>query len=334
MSMLHLPSNVLSHPPNESNNYFVSSRGLMKICDLYSTTPYSSIKRLINYPNLDTIRGDNHNPSPMAPARSKHPTIYICSSAINHFISVLLPIIDFSFILVSGDCDETIPYDIFQNSTELNNFINNHKIIHWFGQNMTIQHSKITSMPIGLDYHTMTGNDIWGGITSTHDQEMLLQSIIKKSKPFWERQLKCYANFHFLMTTKYGYDRVDALNNVNKELVYYEPNKIIRFDTWNIQKEYAFVISPHGGGFDCHRTWEALVLGCISIVKTSKIDVLYEDLPVLIVNNWSDVTSDLLKTTIELYKTRTFKYEKLTLEYWKNKIAAYCMELKENETYS
>jgi hypothetical protein len=303
----------------------------MKICDLYSNTPYSSIKRLINYPHLDTIRGHNHNPSPhfvVAPGRSKHPTIYVCSSAINHFISVLLPNIDFSFILVSGDCDETIPRDIFQNDTELNNFINNHKIIHWFCQNMTILHSKITPMPIGLDYHTMTCNDIWGGITSTQDQEMLLQSIIKKSKPFWERPPKCYANFHFLMTTKYGYDRVDALNNVNKELVYYEPNKIIRLKTWNIQKEYAFVISPHGGGFDCHRTWEALVLGCIPIVKTSKIDVLYEDLPVLIVNNWGDVTLDLLKTTIELYKTRIFNYEKLTLEYWKNKIHAYCSDLK------
>ena len=166
----------------------------------------------------------------------------------------------------------------------------------------------------------MTSRDIWGSITSTQDQERLLRSIIQKSKPFWERQPKCYANFHFLMTTKHGYDRIDAFNNINKELVYYEPNKIIRLKTWNIQKDYAFVISPHGGGFDCHRTWEALALGCIPIVKTSKIDILYDELPVLIVNNWSDITQELLQNTIELYKTRKYNYDKLTLEFWKNKI--------------
>jgi len=293
---------------NESHNYFVSSRGLMKICDFYSSTPYSSIKMLINYPNIDIIRNKTN------------PIIYVCSSAINHFISVLLPSIQFSFILVSGDCDETIPNDIFQNETELHNFINNDKLIHWFCQNMIIRHSKITSMPIGLDYHTMTSRDIWGSITSTQDQERLLRNIIHKAKPFWERQPKCYANFHFLMTTKHGYDRIDAFNNINKELVYYEPNKIIRLKTWNIQKDYAFVISPHGGGFDCHRTWEALALGCIPIVKTSKIDILYNELPVLIVNNWSDITQELLQNTIELYKTRKYNYDKLTLEFWKNKI--------------
>jgi hypothetical protein len=32
---------------------------------------------------------------------------------------------------------------------------------------------------------------------------------------------------------------------------------------------YAFVASPYGGGPDCHRTWEALILGCIPIVKSS-----------------------------------------------------------------
>jgi hypothetical protein len=54
------------------------------------------------------------------------------------------------------------------------------------------------------------------------------------------------------------------------------------------QIKYAFVISPHGNGLDCHRTWEALCLGCIVIVKKSPIDTLYTDLPVLIIDNWSD----------------------------------------------
>ena len=53
---------------------------------------------------------------------------------------------------------------------------------------------------------------------------------------------------------------------------------------------YAFVISPHGNGLDCYRTWEALLMGCIPIVKRSPIDYLYADLSVAIVDEWSEIT--------------------------------------------
>ena len=48
----------------------------------------------------------------------------------------------------------------------------------------------------------------------------------------------------------------------------------IRLITWNKQKDFAFVLCPHGGGLDCHRNWEALCLGCIPIVKTSKFIII------------------------------------------------------------
>jgi hypothetical protein len=53
---------------------------------------------------------------------------------------------------------------------------------------------------------------------------------------------------------------------------------------------HAFVASPHGNGLDCHRTWEALALGCIPIVKRSPIDKVFQGLPVWIVGSWKEVT--------------------------------------------
>jgi hypothetical protein len=47
---------------------------------------------------------------------------------------------------------------------------------------------------------------------------------------------------------------------------------------------------------------------------------MFEDLPVVIVSDWSEVTVELLKNTIQNFKTREFKYEKLTLQYWNNLI--------------
>jgi hypothetical protein len=69
----------------EENNIFVSSRGILKSCNYYSLTPYSSIKQLYNYLPLENIK------------TIKNPSIYICSSAILHFINTMLPLIDFSF---------------------------------------------------------------------------------------------------------------------------------------------------------------------------------------------------------------------------------------------
>ena len=122
------------------------------------------------------------------------------------------------------------------------------------------------------------------------------------------------------MNTKFSYDRRDAINMINKEIVYYEPTEIKRIETWKNQINYAFVISPHGGGRDCHRLWEALVLGCIPIVRTSPLDQMYKDLPVLILNTWGDLNQELLEKTIISFKDKTFNYDKLTLKYWKNLI--------------
>ena len=72
----------------ENNNIYVSSRGLLKSCDYFSLTPHSSIRQLNNYPPLEKIKN------------IKNPSIYICSSAIGHFMKVMLPLINFSFILI------------------------------------------------------------------------------------------------------------------------------------------------------------------------------------------------------------------------------------------
>ena len=286
----------------ENECEFVSSRGLMKSCNIYSSTPCSSIKYCTNLNYFSKSY--------------KNTIIYINSSAIPHFVHNIFPNIKDSIILVTGDCDETIPNDLF-NQIDFDTFINNKKIIHWFCQNWVGNHKKVTIMPIGLDYHTMSDkNHEWGCKISPLNQELLLQEIKEKSSHFKERVCKCYANFQFLTTTRYGYDRLDAIDKIPEYLVYYEPNKIKRLNTWINQSKYSFVISPHGNGLDCHRTWEALCLGCIPIMKRSPISSLFNDLPVLIIEDWQDISQNLLNSTIEDFKNKEFNFEKLKLSYW------------------
>jgi tRNA U38,U39,U40 pseudouridine synthase TruA len=44
-----------------------------------------------------------------------------------------------------------------------------------------------------------------------------------------------------------------------------ETEELHRSELWRRHGGFAFVISPPGHGLDCHRTWEALALGCIPI---------------------------------------------------------------------
>jgi hypothetical protein len=247
-------------------------------------------------------------------------TLYIKLDFIPEF-SRIVDTINAKFILVSGSSDYTTPNDLFSSETDFLTFLKNKNLIHWYCQNCAYIHNKITLLPIGLDYHTMSNQQFkWGDMSSPIEQEKLLESVKEIAKPFWERKIITYSNFHFQMWTKYADDRTDAINSIPRELVYYEPSEIKRVETWKNQINCAFVLSPHGNGLDCHRTWEALVLGCIPIVKTSPLDEMYRDLPVLIVKSWSDIDEELLNNTINTFKELKFNYDKLTLKFWVEKI--------------
>jgi hypothetical protein len=71
---------------------------------------------------------------------------------------------------------------------------------------------------------------------------------------------------------------------------------------------------------DCIRTWEALCLGCIAIVKSSPIDNLYAELPVVIVGEWTDITETFLNDKMLEFSNKTFNMEKLTMNYWIEKV--------------
>jgi len=242
--------------------------------------------------------------------------LYVKSDSLNDFV-----IPDIPFVLVTGDEDTTIPDDFDKKTDEI---LNSPNLIHWYSQNLNdASNTKLSSIPIGLDYHTIANGkkdmSWWGKQETPKKQEEIIFKLNKI--PFNERIPKLYINFANSIRGKYGEkDRKNALEQTPKDLQIIEKDNIPRNETWTNMSKYAFVLSPHGNGLDCHRTWEALVLGCIPVVKKSSLDVLYEDLPVLIVDDWSDINKDLLNSTIEMFKRKNFNYDKLKLDYWMNLI--------------
>jgi len=81
-------------------------------------------------------------------------------------------------------------------------------------------------------------------------------------------------------------------------------------------KQCKFVISPPGNALDCHRTWEALYMGCIPLLEHSSLDRLFDDLPVILVTDWHEVNEVFLAQKYAELQRKTFNVQKLYIDYW------------------
>ena len=175
------------------------------------------------------------------------------------------------------------------------------------------EHFKIKPIPLGIDYHTLSNK------LTPIEQENKLISIYKSSIPFEKRLDLCYSFFQFIMFNRHNKERYvaqDALDKVNFNV--YQDKKIPREETWENMVKYKWIISPHGNGLDCHRTYEAIALGCIPVVKSSTLDIMYKDMPIIILNDWNEISLELLKSKTQeaLKKSK----ETITLDYWIKKV--------------
>ena len=300
----------------ENNCNFVNSRGLLKSCTFYSQYPKSSCN------NDNEYLKNMVNSDKMFDGMS----IYVCSDLLQYFVNNILQLINKKFVLVSGDSDLCVPIESI-NENDFNKLIYSSNLIIWYTQNTRYQnHNKIFQLPIGLDYHSISDNPnhTWKLLEEKSmpiEQENILKNIIENSKSFYERISQIYVNFS-MVNDRFN-QRKQSLINIPNNLLKMNINFIKRTDNWRIMSKYTFVLSPFGNGMDCHRTWEALCLGCIPILKAPNFVNLFEGLPVLFVNDWNEITQDLLLKTIEKFKNTNFDYNKLKLNYWVTKINCY-----------
>lgn len=76
-----------------------------------------------------------------------------------------------------------------------------------------------------------------------------------------------------------------------------------------------FVLCPRGNGVDTHRVWEALYLGSVPIVKRCSVMSHFDDMGILFVDDWEDVTDDLLDGHIQVVPSR-----RIWMDYWRGVI--------------
>lgn len=253
--------------------------------------------------------------------------IWIHPEDMTEFVRTILPKIRTCFILLLNDSDLSFPKECLA-SEDASLLLNSRKLIHLFAQNCdSVGHPKCSPIPLGHDFHTVLARPhIFNEPYQTvEEQEATLNLILKELKPTSQRRLGALCDFQLNLARKYDEGGRFALFLKLRHLpnLHWLQDRIQRRSLWRLKGEYAFSISPHGWGMDCHRTWEDLTLGCIVIVKTSPLDSLYEGLPVVIVQDWLEISGSNMRKWLKKYAdafTNPEYRKRLTRMYWMSKI--------------
>lgn len=221
-------------------------------------------------------------------------TIFIYGDYIPFFIDNIIKYLD-KIILLTHNGDNGVDFKYY-------NYLDNENILRWYGVNIQFNHPKLIALPIGI------ANSQW-----KHGNLKLLEKIVNKNN---SKNNLLYINFS--VKTNPG-KRKEIKNILSKNFDICE-KKLCQEEYLNNLSKYKFSISPPGNGIDCHRTWESLYLGVIPIVENHVHNLQFQDLPILIINDWNNINKEYLEKIYQEFKNKKFNLEKLNLKYWEKEI--------------
>lgn len=167
--------------------------------------------------------------------------------------------------------------------------------IGFFINNNVYENPLIHSMPIGIrDCEKVVPNH--KGFS--HDY------LFKEGLNSVDKEYLCLMVFSYTNDERhYCYHELknkQFVKNLNDESYEKQPSihcgKVPVWINYEYTHKSTYTLSPCGSGEDCHRFYEAIYLDSIPIVKRTNtvFDKLYNVFPCLIINNWNEVTQELL----------------------------------------
>lgn len=265
---------------------------LMSAKDRRSSPPYITGDGFRNVANFVIEKKKSHfDPSKVR----KGDVIFVATDYLPKFFGKYHPKIEEKYVLVTHNGDLPVP-------GAFASYLNDPKILAWYGQNVEgVVHHKLHPLPIGIEnrYNSNGNPDV------VAQAQVECKALAKK--------FLLYSNFS-IGTCPGERGHVAGLFQ-DKPYCYVSSRKAYPLYLADLA-ESKFVLCPRGNGLDCHRTWEALYMGAIPIVKTSASDALFQDLPVIIVGDWTEVTEEFLQRKEQEMQGRSYALDRLTIDYW------------------
>ena len=288
--------------------------------------------------------------------------IYVQATMLLKFFTEVHSRLTKPYFLITGSADQETPAQGVRWFDDLSADGVTPKLLHWFGQNGNSNHPRFTQIPIGINFHEMAdaldltlrgqGSLVEGERYTADDGSLDFAAGERVDNSRFRPHIEA-----FRWSNVGDYDRSKSLlvnfaldsspGKRGPPLVYACGNETARIAgkpwaecvskskgvsqyvstmpaIYHHNSRFRFHLSPEGNGLDCHRTWEALYLGVVPIVKSGPLDPLLADTPAWIVDEWEDVTEDSMEAhwqeTNSAWRGRVV--ERLHFSYWKSRVIA------------
>ncbi len=228
--------------------------------------------------------------------------------------------LDTSIVFVTGNSDYAIPDDAINIAPK------NIKV--WYAQNALSNHDKIEPLPIGIENKEPAKRDGHGvGYFDRVIQKEKILNAINTLSTFKSIEPKKFMYSNFVVRNNPTHRSLAKEISIKQDYIDWEEPNLSLEQLFLKFLQYKMVLCPIGNGIDTHRLWEVLYCNRVPVtikVGDFKIYSLYEQLPIVILNSYSEL---LKPESIEQKYQEAInkKYDKniLSAEYWKNKIRSH-----------
>lgn len=292
---------------HDVSDNFIIRWGFQAMCDHV----YDKRKAYL-WPTSDNPEGVTVNPKEV----KRGDIVFVRN--IDKFMQEIHPHIENPYVIVThGELYET-------NRDYQRKYLEEKNVIAWFSIHpLKDGHEKYFPLPLGIHQ-----------LPSRYPERKTINALLRRLRTHSIKNSLVYVN-HNANNHK---DRkiIDELF-ADKPFCLYRKNGV-SFEKYLADMAHCkFVLSPRGKGPDSYRTWEALLVGAIPVVRRgvyetpeifdkappcehSQLDDLYQGLPVVIVDSWQEVTEEFLNKKYEEIVSQKYDIRPLYLEYWEEKI--------------
>ena len=245
---------------------------------------------------------------------SHRPSIVYTHTMYAHELFKLISVLkQYKFVVVTHNsdcfvCDDGVGFkDGRGNHWKTEKFDIPDNVIKWYSPNVNTTNPKVEAIPTGL------ANEWWSPEIRKREK-----MIDKHNEPRIYKNL-VYMDHNIVQNPAERLHAYEVLENKPWVDALHEG---LNFESF-LDKIYnhKFVICPQGNGMGTHREWECLYMGTIPIMKRDLNNRFYEGiLPILLVNDWDDVTEEFLNHKFLDIWTTKWNMDLLTFTFWKNKI--------------
>lgn len=227
--------------------------------------------------------------------------VFVGDENIEKFFTEIHPNIKAPYVLITHNGDNSVNQKFFDLASD--------KVLKWYGINILISHPKVVPIPIGIEnkhYYVC-------GIPFIFNK-VIKKNFIKKNRIF------------------YGFTIRNNIEERQPALDVLKINKLAEtFKRWmnfyqylHLLATYKFVASPPGSSVEGHRTWDALYIGTVPIVKSSITIDYFEKIgvPLWSVKDWHEldnITEKDIEEKFEIIKKKS-SIETIYMDYWIDKI--------------